>query len=312
VKALYRPGEGATFPGGPGGLGLKLTRIGRADDGSWLLEAGKLRYFLNAKDGAISGAVGDGGKVAFLRPSLPLTRLGLKRQTATDVVLASDFLTLGFHADGLLVFVPHRMMALRLHSLVSSDAKPEPDAGRLELGGSFGGICLHPDAPLTPTRPPSFEVLTPKKPDARHWEARWRVVPGQRLGVGLIEPVNPEVSPRNPEPLVLTSEAPDLVEQVGAARAEGRKALVRIALADIPEIPAFLRTVRFSRLGARADGVILDGLDALPWPDAYSRVRLARETFPQGGVYLPPRSDEESFPLPSFIRAYTDGQLGGD
>jgi hypothetical protein len=307
----FRPGEGATFPGGPGRLPLKLAKVASGPDGSWLIEAGEFRYFLDARSGAIAAAVG-GSKVAYLRPSVPLTRVGLKRRTPTDVVVANEFLTIGFHADGLMVLVPHKVLALRLHSLVASPELARLDAGRLHLPGSKGGLCIAPEAPLAPARPPAFEVLTPKKPletDTRGWEARWRAAPGQRLGVGLVGPPGGLDSDPVGTPQVLSSTAGDLGEQISAARGSGQEALVRVDVADYAESAAYLRVLRFARLSARADGIVLAGLDPLPWPDAYTRVRQAREVFPGGKILLPPAADEDVFPLPSFVTAYTDGVL---
>ncbi|MGC4045275.1 MAG: hypothetical protein QM758_15900 [Armatimonas sp.] len=309
----FRPGEGATFPGGPGRLPLRMTKIAGDSNGSWLIEAGTFRYFLDARAGSIAGAV-DGAKVGYLRPSVPLTRMGLKHKTPADAVIANEFLTLGFQADGLLVLVPHKALACRLYSMVANSSLPRLDTGRLYLQSEKGGLSLLPEAPVTPSRPPTFEILTPKKELSANpmgWEARWRAVPGQRLGMGLIKAPKDGEDMLSAAPQVISSTATDLAEQVTAARDQGHEAVVRMDMADFPNASAFLQALRYGRLGARADGVVLSGLDTLPWPVAYAYVRQAREAYPRGKILLPPPLDEEAFPTPPFISAYIDGVLGG-
>ncbi len=317
----FRPGEGATFPGGVGRLPIRFVKMAGAPDGSYLLDMQGIelldieksqstnqggRYFLDAKAGTITAATTQGVKLAFLRPSLPLTGLRVRRKSQTELVLASEFLTLGFHADGLLVFVPHRALALRLHSLVAGGSDARLDGGRLHLPGGLGGFTVVPEVTPTPSRPPNFEVLTPRKPLAKpHWEARWRIAPGQRLAVGLIEPQIPQSIVREPDPQVLSGDAPDLTEQIDAVHTEGHGVVVRLRVPEYPESARYLSMLRLAR---RADGVVLDGLETLVWTRAYACIRQAREIFPGGKVLLAPKADDAP-PLPPFVRAYADGEL---
>lgn len=309
----FRPGEGATFPGGPGRLPLRMTKIAGGPNGNWIIEAGNFRYFVDARAGSIAGAI-NGAKVAYLRPSVPLTRLGLKRKTSADAIIANEFLTLGFQADGLLVLVPHKALACRLYAMVANPSLPRLDTGRLYLAGNSGGFSIYPETPVVPTRPPTFEVLNAKKAltvNPLGWEARWRAMPGQRLAVGLVKAWKNGEESLSAAPQVVSSTATDLTEQIVAAHEQGREAVVRMDFADFTNTAAFLQGLRAGRFSARADGVVLSGLDSLPWPVAYSYVRQAREVYPGGKILLPPPLDEETFPLPPFISAYIDGVLGG-
>lgn len=309
----FRPGEGATFPGGPGRLPLRMTKIAGGPNGNWIIEAGTFRYFVDARAGSIAGAI-NGAKVAYLRPSVPLTRLGLKRKTPAYAVIANEFLTLGFQADGLLVLVPHKALACRLYAMVANPTLPRLDNGRLHLPSSKGGLSILPEVPVMQTRPPAFEVLNAKKAltvNPIGWEARWRALPGQRLGMGLIRAPKGGEETLSAAPQVVSSTATDLTEQIATAHEQGREAVVRMDFADFSNSGAFLQALRSGRFSARADGVVLSGLDSLSWPVAYSYVRQAREVYPGGKVLLPPPLDEETFPLPPFISAYIDGVLGG-
>lgn len=308
----YAPGQGATFSGGSGRLPMRIERVTRMPDGSWTLETTGARYFLDAKGGAISGAQKLGGarKLAYWRPSLPLSRLGLKRQTGGDVVLASELLTIGLQADGLLILVPHRTLSLKLSMAIRGGAVGRVSEGRVLHGDESGGIVTLSDTPLAPSRPPRFELLTPRQDVSEPrsgWSARWRAEPGERLGLGVF-PVRPPApgAPENPEVLDGDDATSERVESV---RAEGKTPLAAIDAETLLDRSAWVRALREAKASLRADGVVLRGLETLGWPAAYERVRLAREVFPDGLVLLPP-PPEDRFPLP-FLDAYTNGKLSG-
>ena len=308
----YRPGEGATFSGGAGRLPMRIERAVRMPDGSWTLETTGARYFLDAKGGAIAGAqkLGTARKLAYWRPSLPLTRLGLKRQTGGDVVLASEFLTVGLQADGLLILVPHRTLSLKLSMAIRGGPVGRVSEGRVLHGDDRGGVVTLSDTPLSPSRPPRFELLTPRQEitaPRSGWSARWRAEPGERLALGIF-PVRPP-APGVPENAEILEGDDATSERMEALRVEGKTPLAVINAETLTERSAWVRALRLSKTSLRADGVVLRGLEGLGWLAAYERVRLARVVFDSGLVLLPSPA-EDTFPLP-FIDAYVNGKLSG-
>ena len=305
---LYRPGEGAIFLGGPGRLPMRIERAVRTPDGSWTLETDGARYFLDAVGGAIAGALkaGNARKSAFWRPSLPLTGLRLRRQTATEIVLASELLTIGLQCDGLLVLVPHRALSLRLSVAAPGSAASRASEGRVLFGDERSGMgATISDAPLATARPPRFEPLTPRQEitDPRSgWAARWRADPGERLALGVFPPrPASQIAPKNVESL---ERGDATVERVGALRRDGRIPLLALAAEDFADAGAWLRALRVAREGLGTEGIVLRGLEKLNVLAAYERIRTAREIFATGLVLLPSPA-KDSFCLP-FIDGYTD------
>ena len=192
----FPPGEGVTFPGGPGNLPMAVESI-REDGPLLTVRVTGADYVFNRTTGQLDVYQRiDFPRLLATYEALPLTGLSVDRQDAQVAVLIGEELTVGVQADGALVISPHTDLA------ITSTSRIGGDFNRLEGGDffsmdDFGGFTTSIYTPKGTGLVPQLDVLTPnlsfvglhsadletKGAAAPGWQTELRLRPGERLFV---------------------------------------------------------------------------------------------------------------------------------
>ncbi|MEM1042359.1 MAG: chitobiase/beta-hexosaminidase C-terminal domain-containing protein [Bacteroidota bacterium] len=191
----FAPGDGVTFPGGPGALAMRIDGV--EDDGTVLtVETLGAAFAFDRAAGTL--AVRQQG--AFERDlalvtGLDLSGLAVQQQTGDLAVLVGSALTVGVQADGAAILSPHSELSATVESRLGGDFNRIAQ-GDLFSMDDFGGFTANVHTPLGTGRVPRlagvgalpFAGLPPDDLDtpgaaAPGWQARAEVSPGERLFV---------------------------------------------------------------------------------------------------------------------------------
>ncbi|MEM1054064.1 MAG: chitobiase/beta-hexosaminidase C-terminal domain-containing protein [Bacteroidota bacterium] len=191
----FAPGEGVTFPGGPGALDMRIEDV-REQDGVLSVEIVGVTFDLDRTAGTLT-----------LRQRAPLARdlavvsgldlsgLGVVTEADDVAVLVGSAITVGVQADGAVVLSPHGEMTATVESRIGGDFN------RIAVGDLFsmddwGGFTANVHVPLGTGRVPRlagvgglpFQSIAPDDLDtpgaaSPGWRARAQISPGERLFV---------------------------------------------------------------------------------------------------------------------------------
>ncbi len=191
----FAPGEGVTFPGGPGELAMQIDGV--EDDGAVItVETLGAAFAFDRAAGTL--AVGQRAGVErelSLVSGLDLSGLSVQQQSDDVVVLVGNALTVGVQADGAAVISPHTELSATVESRLGGDFN-RLERGDLFSMDDFGGFTANVHVPLGTGRMPRLSALGALPflgiaPDdlntpgdaAPGWRARAEVSPGERLFV---------------------------------------------------------------------------------------------------------------------------------
>ncbi len=193
--AAFAPGEGVTFPGGPGGLDMRIDGV--EDDGNVLtVETLGAAFAFDRAAGTL--AVRQRG--AFERDlalvsGLDLAGLSVQQQSDDVVVLVGSALTVGVQADGAAVLSPHTELSATVESRLGGDFN-RLARGDLFSMDDFGGFTANVHVPLgtgrtarlSPVGALPFVGIAPDDLDTPGaaepgWQVRAEASPGERLFV---------------------------------------------------------------------------------------------------------------------------------
>ena len=199
--APFAPGEGVTFPGGPGELGMAVTAV--EDEGSGD-GSGVLAVTTTAAQFAFDRGAGtltveqrlNGRRALAVVSGLDLSGLAVQTWDAGVAVLVGAGVTVGVQADGTAVISPHGELAATVESRIGGDFN-RIARGDLFSMDDWGGFTANVHTPLGTGRAPRLQLQTPGlafdglAPDdltttgaaAPGWTARADVSPGERLFV---------------------------------------------------------------------------------------------------------------------------------
>ncbi|BAM03063.1 chitobiase/beta-hexosaminidase C-terminal domain-containing protein [Phycisphaera mikurensis] len=207
-------GEGVTFAGGPGELGMRITGVTRGDD-RIEVESTAGRYTLDLAAGTLTlrqllVEERDVAEVAF---DASLAGMEVLREDEHVVVLANEDMTLGVQCDGLVAMTAQRAggVGVTVTSRVGSPERGQWNRirdGHLIVKDHLGGFSVHPWVVPGSGVLPAAELLGEvdfaafrtayggsgsdiwqMRSDDRlsheraGWRARWRVNAGERLGL---------------------------------------------------------------------------------------------------------------------------------
>ncbi|MCS7239596.1 MAG: hypothetical protein NZ899_15215 [Thermoguttaceae bacterium] len=209
----FRPGEGATFPGGPGALPMQIVDV-RQEEAAISVDTTGASYtfLLNENTIVCRQRLEQEREVVRWRSSLPLVGLQCLRQSPAECVLANRFVTFGIQCDSLVVVVPHAELALTATSAIGGRWN-RLAVGHLFCVDDFGGFAVNPIVPagsgrlarvhigkpwqgLEPGRRPPGGVDFSGRVDDQiflsqappGWEITWFVSPGERLAWSVFPP----------------------------------------------------------------------------------------------------------------------------
>lgn len=190
----FAPGEGVTFPGGPGDLAMAVESITEEGDILTATTTGADYIFDRAAGTLTVRQRIDFPRVLAEYEGLPLAGLSVEMQNDDEAILIGDALTVGVQADGALVISPQTETTFTSASVIGGDFN------RLEGGDffsmdDFGGFTtsiytpkgtgLTPQiTPLTPDLPfvglSSVDLETSGAAEA-NWQTELTVRPGERV-----------------------------------------------------------------------------------------------------------------------------------
>ncbi|MEO1450735.1 MAG: chitobiase/beta-hexosaminidase C-terminal domain-containing protein, partial [Bacteroidota bacterium] len=190
----FAPGEGVSFPGGPGDLEMAVEGVETEGDILRVRTTGAL-FELDAAQGTLSMRQ----RLDFQRElarveDLPLQGLSIQSQSPELVVLVGDSLTIGVQVDGTLVLSPHARLQTELISRIGGDFN-RMEGGDLLCEDDFGGFTANIHVPKGTGRIPRLSLLTQGLPfegldpedlastgaAAPNWRAEMLLDPGERL-----------------------------------------------------------------------------------------------------------------------------------
>ena len=199
--AAFAPGDGVTFPGGPGALGMAVTGVEENGPGDG---TGVLAVTTTAARFAFDRAAGtlaveqrlNGQRDLALVSGLDLAGLAVQTWDAGVAVLVGTGVTVGVQADGTAVISPYSELAATVESRLGGDFN-RIARGDLFSMDDWGGFTANVHTPLGTGRAPRLQLQTPGldfdglPPDdlstpaaaAPGWTARADVSPGERLFV---------------------------------------------------------------------------------------------------------------------------------
>lgn len=209
----FRPGDGASFRGGPGALPMRIESV-RQDGGQTVVETTGARYRFDGAHNSLAceQRLEKEREVVRWTSSLPLAGLRVIRQTDTECLLGNAHLTLGVQCDSLVMVVPHSELALTARSAIGGRWN-RLAAGHLLAVDDFGGFAVNPDIPagcgrlarvhvgspwsgVVPGRHEAGQVDFSGRVDdttflseaAPGWEITWHLGPGERMGLSVFPP----------------------------------------------------------------------------------------------------------------------------
>ena len=372
----FGKGQGVMFRGGPGRLPMRVESA--TQDGHVLsVQTTGARYDFDLRRNTIRAVqrLEKHRVMTQWQSSLPLRGLRVLSHTATECVLANDHLTLGVQCDGLMLLSPQQELALTLTSQIGGKWN-RLIAGHLLAIDDWGGFTVNPAIPLGSGRTARVSVLTPgldfmgRQNDthfvssaASGWKVRWRLSPGERLGISTFPPrtypwkksfemntaltfagspatiYEKELSPRYFDAIIPWDFAvrgygmtfgpryevydeSRLREHVAAIQAQKMRALPYLsAYFYYSRDPAeYTNELKRWKRAYGIDGFYSDGLPDLNWLIAYEEIRMARELFPDGDIWLHTTGQGNNggppLALPDiccpFIDTYADATVRGE
>ena len=199
--AAFAPGDGVTFPGGPGALGMAVTGVeeNSPGDGTDVLAvtttAARFAFDRAAGTLAVEQRL-NGQRELALVSGLDLAELAVQSWDAGVAVLIGTGVTIGVQADGTAVISPHAELAATVESRIGGDFN-RIARGDLFSMDDWGGFTTNVHTPLGTGRAPrlalqtgglAFDGLAPDDLSTTGaadpgWTARADVSPGERLFV---------------------------------------------------------------------------------------------------------------------------------
>lgn len=190
----FPPGEGVTFPGGPGNLDMAVEDI--TEDGDILTATvTSAHYIFNRNEGTLEVWQRiDYDRILAKYENLPLTGLVIQSQNTKEAILVGNDVTIGIQADGALVMSPHSEVTFTSTSIIGGDFN------RLEGGDffsldDFGGFTTSIYTPKGTGLIPQIIPITPNLPFVglnsadlestgaadENWQTELTVRPGERV-----------------------------------------------------------------------------------------------------------------------------------
>ncbi|MEN0006117.1 MAG: chitobiase/beta-hexosaminidase C-terminal domain-containing protein [Bacteroidota bacterium] len=187
-------GEGVSFPGGPGNLPMQIEGLSESGDTLSVLTTGA--HFLFRKSANLLEVH---QRIDFQRKlttinNLPLAGLSIQSQSASEVILISDQLTIGVQLDGMLAISPQQTFTATITSDIGGDFN-RLSGGDLLSQDDFGGFTANVYTPKGTGVVPQLDLLTPNLDfvgligedlettgaAASGWQAATTIRPGERL-----------------------------------------------------------------------------------------------------------------------------------
>ncbi|MEM7575033.1 MAG: chitobiase/beta-hexosaminidase C-terminal domain-containing protein [Bacteroidota bacterium] len=192
----FAPGEGVTFPGGPGNLPMQIEAVTEVNDTITVAVSGAEFKFLTTTNTLEVHQRLDFKRQLAELTELPLAGLSVQSQTEKEVILVGDQLTVGVQLDGMLVLSPHENLRTVISSNIGGDFN-RIQGGDLLSQDDFGGFTTNLYSPKGTGLVPQLAMLTPDLSfptivaddlgttgaAAPGWEAEAIVWPGERLFV---------------------------------------------------------------------------------------------------------------------------------
>ena len=194
--AAFAPGEGVTFPGGPGALGMAVTGVEESGDVlAVTTTAARFAFDRAAGTLAVEQRL-NGQRELALVTGLDLAGLAVQTWDEGVAVLGGTSVTVGVQADGTAVISPHSELVATVESRIGGDFN-RIARGDLFSTDDWGGFTANVHVPLGTGRAPrlalqtaglAFDGLPPDDLTTTGaadpgWTARADVSPGERLFV---------------------------------------------------------------------------------------------------------------------------------
>lgn len=205
----FAPGQGVSFPGGPGKLPMRVESV-QVSSGSITVTTTGANYTFDLSTNTIRQAqrLRYSRPLAELKPSFSLSGLTVLRQDNKEVVLSNSNVTIGIQFDTAMIITPHIEAKIVVESKIGGLWNRLRNGHLLALD-DFGGFSINPYIPLGTGIIPRAIALTPLdfkgvknlnieshrvnsflSKMAPGWKVQWQSSPGERLFVSAA-PVRP-------------------------------------------------------------------------------------------------------------------------
>ena len=157
------PGEGVTFAGGSGNLGMAVEDVQINDDIIEVTVTGAIAEF-NISEGTLTmNQRLDFERVLVVLEDLPLSGLTLISETENEAVLVGTDITIGVQMDGAVIIRPHTTINPTIVNKIGGDFN-RLTGGDLLSQDDFGGFTVNNYSPKGSGIIPTITAITPDLP----------------------------------------------------------------------------------------------------------------------------------------------------